>query len=124
VYAVGTPDENSPVLVTANYKLTVDKLREELHGFNLWILVIDTNGVNVWCAAGKGTFSTEEIICKIQKYKLKEVDTEGIKPTYHVNDTRNAMREDKVEKSLAREKVLLNGPDKENGYFKIPKVLD
>jgi len=73
VYAVGTPDENSPVLVTANYKLTVDKLREELHGFNLWILVIDTNGVNVWCAAGKGTFSTEEIICKIQKYKLKKL---------------------------------------------------
>jgi len=77
-------------------------------------------------------FNQEEIDGFVEKLdsvlqyvdKLKEVDTEGIKPTYHVNDTRNAMREDKVEKSLAREKVLLNGPDKENGYFKIPKVLD
>lgn len=75
IYAIGTPNEESHVLVTANYKLTIDKLRKELNGLNLWILVIDTNGVNVWCAAGKGTFSTEEIIYRINKCKLKKLVT-------------------------------------------------
>ena len=75
IYAIGAPNEESPVLVTANYKLTVDKLRIELQGLNLWLLVIDTKGVNVWCAAGKGTFSTEEIIYRIQKNKLKKLVT-------------------------------------------------
>ncbi len=73
IYAIGSPNEESHVLVTANYKLTIDKLRKELDGLNLWILVIDTNGVNVWCAAGKRTFSTEEIIYRINKCKLKKL---------------------------------------------------
>lgn len=73
IYAIGTPDNDSPVLVTANYKLTIDMLRIELAGLDIWILVIDTNGVNVWCSAGKRTFSTEEIIYRIQKYKLKKL---------------------------------------------------
>ena len=62
IYAVGKPDSGSPVLVSANYKLSFDCLRSALVGENLWLLVIDTKGVNVWCAAGKGTFGTEEII--------------------------------------------------------------
>lgn len=70
IYAVGKPDKDAPVLVTSNYKLTLDKLRIELKDMNLWILVIDTKGVNVWCAAGKGTFSTEEIIYRVKKHKL------------------------------------------------------
>lgn len=73
VYAVGNPTSKSPVLVTSNYKLTVDKLRCELKGLKIWILVINTKGVNVWCAAGKGTFSTEEIIFRIKKYKLNKL---------------------------------------------------
>ncbi|HWT76370.1 MAG TPA: mercury methylation corrinoid protein HgcA [Mobilitalea sp.] len=73
LYAIGTPDENSNVLVTANYKLTLDMLRKELTGLNLWILVLDTNGINVWCAAGKGTFGTRELINRITKSKLSEI---------------------------------------------------
>lgn len=73
IYAIGSPNEKSPVLVTANYKLTVDKLRMELSGLDLWLLIIDTKGVNVWCAAGKGTFSTEEIIYRMHKCKLKKL---------------------------------------------------
>jgi hypothetical protein len=65
IYAVGLPDKSSPVLVTANYKLTFDTLRKELSGINAWILVLDTKGINVWCAAGKGTFGTEELIQRI-----------------------------------------------------------
>lgn len=73
LYAIGTPDENSNVLVTANYKLTLDALRKELKGMNLWILVLDTKGVNVWCAAGKGTFGTTELINRITKSRLLDL---------------------------------------------------
>lgn len=73
IYAIGSPDEHSPVLVTANYKLTFDKLRTELGSMDLWILVIETKGVNVWCSAGKGTFSAPEIINKIRQTGLARI---------------------------------------------------
>jgi hypothetical protein len=66
LYAVGNPDDKSPVLVSANYKLSFDSLRFELTGLNLWILVIDTKGINVWCAAGKGTFGTAEVVRMVE----------------------------------------------------------
>lgn len=75
IYAVGNPDDKSPVLVTANYKLTLDSLRKELGGLNAWILVIDTQGINVWCAAGKGTFGNYELLKVIHKVKLKGIIT-------------------------------------------------
>jgi len=61
LYALGQPDEGSEVLVTANYKMTFDLLRRCLTNVDVWILVLDTRGVNVWCAAGKGTFGTDEL---------------------------------------------------------------
>ena len=61
LWAVGTPDSGSEVLVTANYKLSFDALRSSLGGLDAWLLVLDTKGVNVWCAAGKQTFSTAEV---------------------------------------------------------------
>jgi len=73
LYRVGRPDTNSPVLVTANYKMSFDALRKELTGISAWILVLDTKGINVWCAAGKGTFGTEELIGRIEKTGLSEV---------------------------------------------------
>jgi acetyl-CoA decarbonylase/synthase complex subunit gamma len=73
LYALGNPDNNSPVLVTANYKMSFDRLREALPGRDVWILVLDTKGINVWCAAGKGTFGTEELIRRIESSGLKDV---------------------------------------------------
>ena len=73
LYCVGTPDEESPVLVTANYKLSFDSLRQELPGIDAWILVLDTRGVNVWCAAGKRTFSTEEVIRQVHGVGLDKL---------------------------------------------------
>lgn len=72
LYVMGTPTPESPVLVTANYKMTVDVLRSHLTGIDAWILVLDTHGVNVWCAAGKGTFSTEELVNQVTKTGLSE----------------------------------------------------
>lgn len=73
LYAVGKPDAQSPVLVTANYKLSFDALRFQLEDIDAWLLVADTRGVNVWCAAGKGTFSTEEIILSVNLCKLHKL---------------------------------------------------
>lgn len=73
LYALGTPDGNAPVLVTANYKLTFDVLRRDGAGLDAWILVLDTRGINVWCAAGEGTFGTEEVIRKVTEARLSEI---------------------------------------------------
>jgi len=73
LYAVGNPDDSSPVLVSANYKLTFDALRKELSGLNCWVLILDTKGINVWCAAGKGTFGTDELINQISATELSEI---------------------------------------------------
>jgi len=73
LYALGEPDEKSPVLVTANYKMSFDKLRETLPGRNAWILVLDTKGINVWCAAGKGTFGTTELVSRIESNGLARI---------------------------------------------------
>jgi hypothetical protein len=75
IYAAGNPGKDSPVLVTANYKLTFDALRKEVAGLDAWILVLDTKGINVWCAAGKGTFGTKELINRIGKTGLKDIVT-------------------------------------------------
>ena len=72
LYAVGKPDNESPVLVTANYKLTFDTVRKNLDGLDCWLLILDTKGVNVWCAAGKGTFGTDELIHRIETSELSK----------------------------------------------------
>ena len=73
LYCIGTPDSQSPVLVTANYKLTFDHLRKALSSLSAWILVLDTRGINVWCAAGKNLFSTEEVIRRANRSEVKKV---------------------------------------------------
>ena len=55
--------------------------------------------------------------------KLKEVDTEGVKPTSHAITLTNAFREDEQQVHLERELVLANAPQKEDGNFVVPKVV-
>ena len=73
LYAVGAPTPRDPVLVTANYKMSYDLVRGALAGRNAWILVLQTYGINVWCAAGKGTFGTEELVSRVAAVRLAEV---------------------------------------------------
>lgn len=73
LYQIGKPNENSDVFVSANYKLSFDTLRKNLDKIDAWILVIDTKGINVWCAAGKGTFSTDNIVKSIKETSLESV---------------------------------------------------
>ena len=75
LYALGHPAPESPVFCTANYTLSFDALRSALAGVDGYILVMDTHGINVWCAAGKGTFGTDELVHRVQAARLSEVVT-------------------------------------------------
>jgi len=66
LYTIGFPGPESPAIVTANYSLSFDSVRSSLATWDVYILVLDTRGINVWCAAGKGTFGTEELINRIK----------------------------------------------------------
>ncbi len=73
IYRLGNPGPGSPVFATANYTLSFDALRSNLKGTDSYILVLDTRGINVWCAAGKGTFGTGELIHRIESTDLKSI---------------------------------------------------
>lgn len=73
LYRLGCPDRGSPVFVSANYTLSFDELRSSLKGTDCYILVLDTRGINVWCAAGKGTFGTDELVGRVIGTGLAEV---------------------------------------------------
>ena len=73
LYALGHPTPDDPVLVTANYKMSYDIVRNVMAGRNAWLLVLETFGINVWCAAGKGSFGTEELVRRIAATGLAKI---------------------------------------------------
>jgi hypothetical protein len=73
LYRLGNPTPDSPVFASANYTLSFDALRSALAGYDAFILVLDTKGINVWCAAGKGTFGTDELVRMIGITGLADV---------------------------------------------------
>ncbi|MBI4332683.1 MAG: acetyl-CoA synthase subunit gamma [Chloroflexi bacterium] len=77
LYTVGEPGAASPVLVSANYKMSFDILRRAMAGYDVWLLVVDTRGVNVWCASGKGTFCAGEILRCLSASRLDKVLSKG-----------------------------------------------
>ena len=75
LYRLGSPTPESPVFASANYTLSFDALRSALAVFDAYILVLDTKGINVWCAAGKGTFGTDELVGRIDTTGLAGIVT-------------------------------------------------
>lgn len=73
LYALGNPHDKSPVIVTSNYKLTFDIVRKEMTEHSCWILVLETYGINVWCAAGKKSFSSEETARRVKEVQLSKI---------------------------------------------------
>ncbi len=59
---IGNPDNNSPVLLTCNFHLTVERVKRALKGLNAYLLVANSRGVNVWCAATGGLFTNHDVI--------------------------------------------------------------
>ncbi len=72
LYYTGAHDDSkAPILVTSNYFLTVFLVVRRIRPFNVRLLVIDTDAINVWCSAGKGTFSHAEILKQVDRYERK-----------------------------------------------------
>lgn len=70
-----------------------------------------------------------EVIAQLDKFltyveNLQSIDTEKIQPTTYALPMQNVFRADEVKKSLDRELALSNAPLKEDGYFKVPRVLE
>jgi NAD-dependent dihydropyrimidine dehydrogenase PreA subunit len=64
--SVGRPDERSPVLLTANYDLTVRRLLRALRGCDAWVVVAPAKGINVWCAAAGGHLTTHQVVTALK----------------------------------------------------------
>jgi len=72
LFAVGRPGAGSPVLVTANFTLTVKRVLRALAGQDVWLLVANSEGINVWCAACGGILTENRIIDAVKISKLAE----------------------------------------------------
>ncbi len=78
------------------------------------------------------SFSKEEMTEYAEKFSaiidymdiLQKADTEDVPPTAHALPMQNVFREDVVRPSIDRELALLNAPEKEDGYFKVPRVME
>jgi aspartyl-tRNA(Asn)/glutamyl-tRNA(Gln) amidotransferase subunit C len=56
--------------------------------------------------------------------KLNELDTSEVEPTYHVLDLVNVFREDQVQPSLPRQAALANAPERADGFFQVPRIIE
>jgi ferredoxin len=63
---VGSPGPSSSVVLTANFALTVQRVRRALRGLDAWLLVANSRGINVWCAAAGGHLTTHDVISSLK----------------------------------------------------------
>lgn len=73
LYKSGNPDENSPIVVTANYEFTFIKVMRALKGLDAWVLCVDSKGINVWCAARGNDFGNNQLIEAVEATGLKGI---------------------------------------------------
>jgi NAD-dependent dihydropyrimidine dehydrogenase PreA subunit len=59
---LGHPDRSSPVFLTGNFALTVERVKSALSGIDGYLLVANSRGVNVWCAATGGLLTHHDVI--------------------------------------------------------------
>lgn len=71
----GSPTRESPVVVTCNFHLTVKRLMQSLEkaGVDAWVLVAESRGVNVWCAAGGNEFNTHSVVSAVKTSGIAEL---------------------------------------------------
>lgn len=73
IYQSGNPDENSPIIVTANYEFTYIKVMRDLKDRDAWVLCVDSNGINVWCAARGNDFGNNQLLEVIEATEIKNI---------------------------------------------------
>jgi len=69
---IGQPDDSSPVLMTCNYRLTVERVLRSLMGMDAHLLVANSDGVNVWCAATGGRLTSHDVISVLKTSGIEE----------------------------------------------------
>ena len=70
---IGNPDRSSPVFLTCNYHLTVEKVKRVLEGMDAYLLVANSRGINVWCAAAGGLFTNHDVISALKTTGIEEL---------------------------------------------------
>jgi hypothetical protein len=73
LYKSGNPNKKSPIIATANYAYTFIKVMRDLEGFDAWILCIDSNGINVWCAARGNDFGNDQLLEVVEATGVKNL---------------------------------------------------
>jgi len=73
IYKSGEPNESSPIIVTANYEFTYIKVMRDLKGIDAWVLCVDSNGINVWCAARGNDFGNKQLIEAIEATGIEKL---------------------------------------------------
>jgi aspartyl/glutamyl-tRNA(Asn/Gln) amidotransferase, C subunit len=74
------------------------------------------------CEIEKFTYDLNDILGYITK--LNELDTGSTPVSINPVRIENAFRDDEIEESLSREEVLQNAPDRQDGYFKVPRIIE
>lgn len=72
LFPIGRPDRSAPVIVTGNYTLTVRRVSRALRGEDAWLLVADSKGINVWCAAGGGYLTHHDVIAALRTSQVAD----------------------------------------------------
>ena len=70
LYPIGRPGPDAPVVCTGNFTLTVRRMKDALAGHDAWLLVADSHGINVWCAAGGGHLTHHSVIAALRAFEV------------------------------------------------------
>ncbi len=70
---IGNPNKNSPVFLTTNFALTVERVKKALKGTNCYLLIASSHGINVWCSATGGHFTNHDVISILKVSGIEKV---------------------------------------------------
>lgn len=70
---IGNPGRDSPVFLTCNYHLTVLRVKKELRGLDAYLLIANSRGINVWCAAAGGHFTSHDVISVLKTSGIEKL---------------------------------------------------
>jgi acetyl-CoA decarbonylase/synthase complex subunit gamma len=119
LFPVNTPDKNSPILVTTNYRMTKIPVEEDLKsaGINAWLLVVDTGGIGVESASAGGQFNADAVADALKKFKWQEkVGHKGV-----IIPGMSARISGSLEEALGEGAVVLVGPNDSSSIAKFLK---
>jgi len=72
LFSIGNPNENSPVLLTGNFRLSIEIVKKALRGLDAYLLVANSKGINIWCAAAGGHLNNHSVISVLKTSGINE----------------------------------------------------